>query len=222
MAKGRIRKEVFSVVEMTDRMIVRERRFLCGRLRMVDRPLSLHAGGVYRADDKDKAKYDANRWDVARRARRLLGPKDRGKRKYDLRQDKTWSGSEEKRVVFSIVKADGRLVVREKRWSGGMLCDTERQLSLFDGIVWRPSPEDKRFNEARRRELVREGRGLLAPAEIKRIRKKLGVSQRRLSEILTGSASLLQRYEAGTAVPSVGTSQLLRLLDKYPELLAEL
>jgi DNA-binding transcriptional regulator YiaG len=223
MAKGRTRKELFSVVEIGETMIVRERRQLCGRLRMVDRPLSLHAGGFYQADDKDQATYEANRWDLARKARRLLSPAElaRGKRKYDLAQDKTWSGIEEKDVVFSIVKSDDSIVVREKRWVDGVLCDIERRLSLFEGGIWRASAEDKALNEDRRREVVRKARGLPTPAEIASIRTTTGLSQRALSGRLAGSLSAFQKYEAGNAVPCKPMAALLKLLGKHPELIAE-
>jgi DNA-binding transcriptional regulator YiaG len=221
MAKGKARRELFSVVEVKETMTVRERRPICGRLRMIDRPLSLHAGGVYRADDKDKAKYEANRRDLARKARRLMSLVERTKRKNHPAQDRTWLGGAEKAVAFEIVKLDGRIKVREKRWSHGLLCDTERQLSVLEGAVWRASADDKIFNEAGRREVAREGRNLLPPAEIARIRKKLGLSQRRLSEILTGSTSAFQKYEAGSAVPCRAVSMVLEMLDKHPEWLAK-
>ena len=60
------------------------------------------------------------------------------------------------------------------------------------------------------------------PAQILRIRKKLKLTQRRAGEIIGGGANAFQKYEAGDVVASQAMSHLLRLLDKHPELLAEI
>ena len=64
--------------------------------------------------------------------------------------------------------------------------------------------------------------GVLAPAEIARIRKRLGLSQRRAGALLGGGARAFQRYEAGAVIVSRPMSNLLALLDRNPDLLAEL
>ena len=64
--------------------------------------------------------------------------------------------------------------------------------------------------------------GLLEPADIQRIRKKLRLTQKRASEIIGGGANAFQKYEAGDVIVSQAMSHLLRLLDRRPELLAEI
>ena len=63
--------------------------------------------------------------------------------------------------------------------------------------------------------------GACAPAEIARVRKKLGLSQRRASELLAGSPHAFQKYEAGTANPSKGFAILLMFLDMDPKLIVK-
>lgn len=64
--------------------------------------------------------------------------------------------------------------------------------------------------------------GVLAPAEVARIRTALGLSQRRASELLGGGPRAFQKYEAGTQALSVAMSHLLRLLANDPSRLREL
>lgn len=62
----------------------------------------------------------------------------------------------------------------------------------------------------------------LTPAEVRRIRKRLGLTQRQADEIFDGGPYSFSQYERGTAQQSKLTDKLLRLLDKHPELIAEL
>lgn len=64
--------------------------------------------------------------------------------------------------------------------------------------------------------------GVLTPVDIENIRKRLGLSQRQAGTILGGGARSFQRYEAGAVVVSKPMSNLLRLLDHQPDLLAQL
>lgn len=64
--------------------------------------------------------------------------------------------------------------------------------------------------------------GYLTTTEMRRIRKKLGLTQHQASQIFGGGHNAFSRYEKGKSRPSKSTDNLLRLLDKYPELLAEL
>ncbi len=57
---------------------------------------------------------------------------------------------------------------------------------------------------------------LLEPLEIKRIRKKLGLTQVEAGEILGGGPRAFQKYESGDALPSRAICTALRLLDKDP------
>jgi len=59
--------------------------------------------------------------------------------------------------------------------------------------------------------------GLLEPEEIRRIRKKLGLSQTAAGEIIGGGPRAFQKYEAGDLLPSRAISSALILLDHNPD-----
>jgi HTH-type transcriptional regulator / antitoxin MqsA len=58
--------------------------------------------------------------------------------------------------------------------------------------------------------------------EIRRIRRKLGLSQAAAARLTGGGHNAFSRYERGEAMPLPAVVNLLRLLDKHPELLREL
>ena len=58
--------------------------------------------------------------------------------------------------------------------------------------------------------------------EIRRIRKKLRLSQVEASRLTGGGHNAFSRYERGEAVPMPSVLNLLKLLDLHPELLKEL
>lgn len=58
--------------------------------------------------------------------------------------------------------------------------------------------------------------GLLVPEEIRRIRKRLGLSQVRAGELIGGGPRAFQKYEAGDLLPSRAISSALVLLDHNP------
>lgn len=62
----------------------------------------------------------------------------------------------------------------------------------------------------------------LAPTEIRRIRKKLKLTQKVAGEIFGGGIRAFSQYERGETRPLKSTDTLLRLLDNHPELLAEI
>jgi HTH-type transcriptional regulator / antitoxin MqsA len=64
--------------------------------------------------------------------------------------------------------------------------------------------------------------GVLDPETIARIRTRLKLTQRRAGKLLGGGARAFQRYESGAVVVSQPMSNLLRLLDAQPALLARL
>jgi HTH-type transcriptional regulator/antitoxin MqsA len=64
--------------------------------------------------------------------------------------------------------------------------------------------------------------GLLAPEEIRRIRKKLGLSQESAGLLIGGGPRAFQKYETGDLLPSRAISSALVLLDHDPEALAVL
>jgi HTH-type transcriptional regulator / antitoxin MqsA len=58
--------------------------------------------------------------------------------------------------------------------------------------------------------------------EIRRIRRKLGLSQVAASRLTGGGHNAFSRYERGEATPMPAVINLFRLLDRHPELLEEL
>jgi HTH-type transcriptional regulator/antitoxin MqsA len=58
--------------------------------------------------------------------------------------------------------------------------------------------------------------------EIRRIRRKLGLSQMAAARLTGGGHNAFSRYERGQAAPLPAVINLFRLLDKHPELLADL
>lgn len=62
----------------------------------------------------------------------------------------------------------------------------------------------------------------LPPVEIKRIRKRLKLTQKQAGELLGGGIRAFSQYERGVTHPGKAADTLLRLLDRHPELLEEL
>ena len=58
--------------------------------------------------------------------------------------------------------------------------------------------------------------------EIRRIRHKLGLSQAAAARLTGGGHNAFSRYERGEAAPLPAVVNLLRLLDRHPELLKDL
>lgn len=58
--------------------------------------------------------------------------------------------------------------------------------------------------------------------EIRRIRRKLGLSQHMAARLTGGGHNAFSRYERGEAVPMPAVVNLFKLLDRHPELLQEL
>lgn len=61
-----------------------------------------------------------------------------------------------------------------------------------------------------------------ARAEIRRIRRKLRLTQAMAAKITGGGHNAFSRYERGETAPLPAVMNLLRLLDRHPELLREL
>ena len=70
-------------------------------------------------------------------------------------------------------------------------------------------------------ELVRRDRERVAE-EIRRIRRKLGLSQVAAARLTGGGHNAFSRYERGETAPLPAVVNLFRLLDKHPELLKEI
>lgn len=63
---------------------------------------------------------------------------------------------------------------------------------------------------------------IVDPAFIARVRRKLALDQREAAEIFGGGVNAFSRYENGKTRPPVALVQLLRVLDRHPELLDEI
>ena len=59
-------------------------------------------------------------------------------------------------------------------------------------------------------------------SEIRRIRRKLGLSQAKAAELTGGGHNAFSRYERGESAPLPAVVNLFRLLDRHPDLLKEL
>lgn len=59
------------------------------------------------------------------------------------------------------------------------------------------------------------------PKFISAVRKKLRLNQKEAGTIFGGGANAFSRYETGKAEPPVAVVKLFKLLDRHPELLAE-
>jgi HTH-type transcriptional regulator/antitoxin MqsA len=77
-----------------------------------------------------------------------------------------------------------------------------------------------RYAEAGDR-LVLEARQVQA-LELRNIRRRLGLSQKRAATLTGGGHNAFSRYERGEAVPVAAVVNLFRLLNRHPELLREI
>jgi HTH-type transcriptional regulator / antitoxin MqsA len=82
--------------------------------------------------------------------------------------------------------------------------------------------DDMAVTDAALRALKEEVEGIPTPATIRRVRKKLKLSQREAGGLLKVGENAFDKYERGLIEPSGPTSQLLRLLDRHPELIEDL
>jgi HTH-type transcriptional regulator / antitoxin MqsA len=64
--------------------------------------------------------------------------------------------------------------------------------------------------------------GVPSPATIRRLRAKLRLSQREAGALFKVGENAFDKYERGLVEPSGPTIQLMGLLDRHPELVAEL
>lgn len=82
--------------------------------------------------------------------------------------------------------------------------------------------EDMKVSDRALHRLKAEAEGLLLPEDIRRIRRKLGLSQRDAGLVIGGGPNAFQKYEAGDIVASQAISSALRMLDAHPDSLAVL
>ena len=64
--------------------------------------------------------------------------------------------------------------------------------------------------------------GIVDPAFIIQVRKKLDLGQREAAEIFGGGVNAFSRYENGKTKPPLALVKLLKLLDRHPDLLHEI
>ena len=91
----------------------------------------------------------------------------------------------------------------------GWYCDASDE-SIHSGSDMKSS--DRALNRLKARV-----EGLLEPEEIRRIRKKLGLTQGEAGEVIGGGPRAFQKYEGGDLLPSRAVSSALVLLDRDPK-----
>lgn len=96
----------------------------------------------------------------------------------------------------------------------GWYCDESGE-SIF-------TDEDMKVSDAALKDLRKEVENLLKPQEIKRIRTKIGLTQREAGSLLGGGPNAFQKYEQNTVTVSKPMSNLLRVLERHPEEIEEL
>ena len=96
----------------------------------------------------------------------------------------------------------------------GWYCDQSEE-SIHTG-------EDMKVSDRMLNRLKAHSEGLLGPEEIRRIRKKLRLSQEAAGLVIGGGPRAFQKYESGDLLPSRAISSALRLLNHDPKSLAVL
>jgi HTH-type transcriptional regulator/antitoxin MqsA len=96
----------------------------------------------------------------------------------------------------------------------GWYCDQSEE-SIHTG-------EDKKISDRTLNRLKARSEGLLDPEEIRRIRKKLRLTQEAAGLVIGGGPRAFQKYESGDLLPSRAISSALVLLDHDPKALAVL
>ncbi len=81
---------------------------------------------------------------------------------------------------------------------------------------------DMKLSDRMLNRLKARAEGLLEPEEVRRIRKKLGLTQGDAGQIIGGGPRAFQKYETGDLLPSRAISSALVLLDHDPSALAVL
>lgn len=66
-------------------------------------------------------------------------------------------------------------------------------------------------------EMKVEADKLLSPAEVRRIRTTLRLTQKDAGDVIGGGPKAFQKYESGEIAPSRAIANALRLLERHPE-----
>jgi HTH-type transcriptional regulator / antitoxin MqsA len=82
--------------------------------------------------------------------------------------------------------------------------------------------EDLKPGSAALDALKRRVEGIPPPADIRRLRKKLKLTQRDAGALFRVGENAFNKYERGIVQPSGPTVQLMKLLDRHPELIEDL
>ncbi len=96
----------------------------------------------------------------------------------------------------------------------GWYCDQSEE-SIHTG-------EDMKTSDRMLNRLKARSEGLLEPEEIRRIRKKLRLTQEAAGLVIGGGPRAFQKYESGDLLPSRAISSALVLLDHDPKALTVL
>lgn len=83
-------------------------------------------------------------------------------------------------------------------------------------------PADMRVLDRALNRLKAAAEGLPTADDVRRMRRRLRLSQRRAGELLGGGPRAFQKYEAGDVLVSRPMANLLKLLDADPSLIARL
>jgi HTH-type transcriptional regulator/antitoxin MqsA len=93
----------------------------------------------------------------------------------------------------------------------GWYCERSEE-SIHDG-------DDMKVSDRALNRLKARVEALPEPEEIRRIRKKLGLTQAAAGELIGGGPRAFQKYETGDLLPSRAISSALALLDHDPKTL---
>ncbi len=83
------------------------------------------------------------------------------------------------------------------------------------------SSEVDRYGAAVRAFIKEVNAAIVDPEFIVQVRKKLALGQREAGEIFGGGPNAFSRYEKGKTKPPLALVKLLKVLDRHPDLLAE-
>ena len=90
----------------------------------------------------------------------------------------------------------------------GWYCDVSNE-SIHTG-------QDMKLSDRMLNRLKAKAEGLPGPEEIRRIRKKLGMTQTEAGQVIGGGPRAFQKYEAGDLLPGRAIGSVLALLDHNP------
>ncbi len=76
--------------------------------------------------------------------------------------------------------------------------------------------EDMKVSDHELNRLKAKVEGLLLPEDVRRIRKRLGLSQRVAGQLIGGGVNAFQKYESGEVLVSHAVTSALVLLDRDP------